>query len=214
MQFDAESFPGPISFLERKRRYKEQMPGSGPYAPHSADPGELVQRIALRDHEAFSTLFLIVGPKVKGYLMSQGASAAGAEEIAQEVMITIWRKAALFDPRKAAAMTWIFVIARNLRIDSLRRERSTTTYGAQPPERADESSPSAADAADWRERESRVRAAMAGLSEDQREVIRRSFFEDEPHARIADALGLPLGTVKSRLRLAMSKLRARLEDLQ
>lgn len=212
MQLAFEPLSGPISIPERRPRRKEQM--SDRSADLTADAGELVRRIALRDREAFSLLFLTVAPKVKGYLIRQGAPPAAAEELAQEVMLTIWRKAEMFDPHKAAAMTWIFVIARNLRIDSLRRERSVTTYGATPPERADDNAPSPSDAADGRDREERIRTAMETLSDDQREVIRRSFFEDEPHSRIADALGVPLGTVKSRLRLAMSKLRARLEDLQ
>lgn len=212
MQLACEPPFGPISIPELGARRKEPM--SNRSADVTADAGELVRRIAQRDREAFSLLFLTVAPKVKGYLIKQGAPPAAAEELAQEVMLTIWRKAALFDPQKAGAMTWIFVIARNLRIDSLRRERSITTYGATPPDRPDDEAPSPSDATDGRQREERIRTAMETLSEDQREVIRRSFFEDEPHSRIAEALGVPLGTVKSRLRLAMSKLRARLEDLQ
>lgn len=210
MQLSAEPHFGHIA----RRRWPHRMEQMKVPGSDASDPEDLVRRVALRDREAFSALFLIVAPKVKGYLIKQGASAAAAEELAQDVMLAIWRKAALFDPSKAAALTWIFVIARNLRIDSLRRERSTTTYGSHPPDLAADDGASPSDAVDGRERERRVRAAMEDLSADQREVLRRSFFEDEPHARIAEALDLPLGTVKSRLRLAMSKLRARLEDLQ
>jgi len=213
MQLAVDPLISSIPAFKHRRRRKEPLSISSSDAPLPADPSELVLRVAQRDREAFASLFLVVGPKVKGYMVRQGATATAAEELAQEVMLTIWRKASLFDPRKAAAMTWIFVIARNLRIDSLRRERSTTTYGSTPPDQADDSA-SPSDELAGREREQRVRAALDTLSEDQREVVRRSFFEDEPHPRIAEALGVPLGTVKSRLRLAMSKLRARLEDLQ
>lgn len=193
-------------------------PNGNPIGGFRAAPGrpetELLLRVAQQDKGAFAALFESVGPKVKGYLIRQGAPAAAAEEITQEVMLTIWRKAGLFDPGKAGALTWIFVIARNLRIDSLRRERSTTTYGATPPDAADEDALSPSDAVSGAERDERVRAALECLSGDQREVIRRSFFENEPHSTIAEALDLPLGTVKSRLRLAMTKLRERLEELR
>ncbi|MBL8551158.1 MAG: sigma-70 family RNA polymerase sigma factor [Hyphomonadaceae bacterium] len=172
-------------------------------------------RIATRDRAAFAALFGIVAPKVKGYLMRLGATGAAAEELTQDVMLTVWRKAEQFDPAKAGALTWIFVIARNRRIDALRRESSMTTYGLEAPEDMPDDSVDAPDAGlDGAEREARVRAAMQELSAEQQEVVRRSFFEEEPHAAIAAALALPLGTVKSRLRLAMAKLKAKLGDLK
>jgi RNA polymerase sigma-70 factor, ECF subfamily len=130
------------------------------------------------------------------------------------VMLTVWRKADRFDPAKASAMTWIFVIARNRRIDFLRRERAIVIYGDDVPDIADENAAQPADVMHGAMRDDRVRAALTELSADQREVVHRSFFEEEPHSAIAAALGLPLGTVKSRLRLAMKKLRDRLEDLR
>ena len=184
-------------------------------APGIREEGELLMRIAAKDRAAFAALFSLVAPKVKGYLLRQGAVAAAAEELTQDVMLTVWRKADQYDPRKAGALTWIFVIARNRRIDSLRREASTVTYGVEPPEEAaDEESAAPDEQIDGADREARVREAMEDLSEEQQEVVRRSFFMDEPHSAIAAALDLPLGTVKSRLRLAMGKLRARLEDLR
>jgi RNA polymerase sigma-70 factor (ECF subfamily) len=154
-----------------------------------------------------------VAPKVKGYLIRLGSSAAVSEEVAQDVMLTIWRKAEQFDPAKAGAMTWIFVIARNRRIDRLRREKAEVIY-AEVPDVEDENTTSQFDRIAGAERDTRVRAALDCLSPDQWEVVRRSFYEDEAHAAIADALDLPLGTVKSRLRLAMGKLRKRLEELK
>ena len=163
------------------------------------------------DRAAFTQLFGHFAPRVKSYLLRQGASAQAAEELAQETLLTVWRKAALFDPARAGASTWIFTIARNLRIDAIRRDR--------PPLAADDPSDAAPQAeADAvvlaAERDLRIRRAMKALPQEQAEIIHLSFFSDEPHSAIAERLGLPLGTVKSRLRLAVGRLRALLEDLK
>ncbi len=176
-----------------------------------ADTSELMQRVAGGDRHAFGNLFLLLAPKVKAYLIRLGCDTAQSDDLAQDVMITLWHKAPQFDPARASLMTWIFVIARNCRIDMLRREHSTVTYGHVPPESEDLSAPSDVVLAD-RQHDVRMRGAIASLPQDQQEVIRRSFFEEEPHSAIARSLGLPLGTVKSRLRMAFSKLRAQLED--
>lgn len=189
----------------------ERMPN--PIADPAQVARDLLLRIANGDREAFSALFLIAAPKIKAYLLRLGCPPAGAEELTQDVMLAVWRKARLFDPVKAGALTWIFVIARNRRIDSLRRERSTRTYGAHPPDVKDEDTPLASDIVAGAQRDILVRNAMKTLAPDQREVLQRSFFDDQPHAEIAAALNLPLGTVKSRLRLAMEKLRVRLGNL-
>jgi RNA polymerase sigma-70 factor (ECF subfamily) len=128
-------------------------------------------------------------------------------------MVTIWHKAAGFDPARSSVLTWTFVIARNRRIDSLRRERSTTTYGSVPPEAEDDSA-GTHEVVQGAQTDALMREAIASLPPDQQEVIRRSFFDDEPHSAIAAALSLPLGTVKSRLRIAFAKLRSRMENLQ
>jgi RNA polymerase sigma-70 factor (ECF subfamily) len=175
------------------------------------EESELLLRVARRDVAAFRDLFARVAPRVKSYLLQLGSPNARAEELTQEVLLTVWRKADRFDPTRATAFTWIFVIARNRRIDSLRRERSTVTYGATPPDSPDEA-PLASDVLVGSEMDKRVRAALDELPPEQREVVLQSFFEDQPHPAIAEALGLPLGTVKSRLRLAMAKLKARLLD--
>lgn len=163
------------------------------------------------DRGAFATLFEHFAPRVKTMLLRAGASPAVAEDLAQETMLMVWRKAAQFDPGKAGAATWIFTIARNLRIDAFRRERHPDTLLADPTDEPEP--PSQADhllAAG--ERDARVRAAMATLSVEQAEVVRAAFFLDKPHSEIEQHLGIPLGTVKSRLRLAMAKLRDALED--
>jgi RNA polymerase sigma-70 factor (ECF subfamily) len=149
---------------------------------------------------------------VKGYLMRLGAPAAVAEDLMQDAMVSVWRRAASFDVTKAKASTWIFVIARNAWIDKLRREKTELAYRQTTivSEESDDESPD--DATVRGQTEAQVEAALATLSADQREVVQLSFFEDRPHSEIAERLSLPLGTVKSRLRLALIKLRAHWEQ--
>lgn len=178
-----------------------------------ADLSALMQAVAYRaDREAFAALFDFYAPRIKGMLMRGGTAPALAEDLAQDTLLAVWRKAAQFDPGRAGLSTWIFTIARNLRIDHARRGRGASAeaiyevLAGTEPEQPDE-------ALDSVEREDCVRRAMQALNSDQAAVVKLSFFEDKPHAEIATILGLPLGTVKSRLRVAMIKLRERIEDL-
>jgi len=165
------------------------------------------------DREAFARLFDHFAPRVKGLLMKAGTPAELAEEVAQETLLTVWRKATLFDPAKASAGTWIATIARNLRIDIARRE--TRSRLSQVYEILDEDGPERPDAVvSGAERDVLVRAAMTQLSPDQYRVIELAFIEGFSHQDVAKRLAIPLGTVKSRLRLALSHLRGRLEDLR
>jgi RNA polymerase sigma-70 factor (ECF subfamily) len=181
--------------------------------PTPDDHAALIQAIARRrDRAAFAALFRTFAPRVKAWMMRGGAGAAAAEELAQETMLAVWQKAALFDPARAGASTWIFTIARNQRIDSLRRERHPASLMPDPVD--DPDAPIQADRLMLiGEQEARIRVAMAQLPTEQADVIRKAFFEDKVHAEIEKELGIPLGTVKSRLRLAMNRLRAALGDL-
>lgn len=178
------------------------------------DPNALIAAVARSaDREAFAVLFDHFAPRVKGLLMRGGAPAELAEEVAQETLLAVWRKAALFDPAKASASTWIATIARNLRIDIARRE--TRSRLSQVYEILDEETPEQPDAVlSGAERDARVRAAMTQLSPDQYRVVELAFLEGFSHQDVAHRLAIPLGTVKSRLRLALSHLRAGLEDLR
>lgn len=170
----------------------------------------LIEAVALRrDREAFAQLFSYFAPRLKAWLIKSGASAAAAEDFAQDAMLTVWRKADLFDARKARAATWIFTIARNRRLDMLRRDARplpTPEIDLADAEvrRPDDIVSAFQDAA-------RVRDALSRLKPDQVEVLRLAFFMDSPHSEIARRLDLPLGTVKSRIRNAMTKLRLILE---
>ncbi|MGZ3273823.1 MAG: sigma-70 family RNA polymerase sigma factor [Caulobacteraceae bacterium] len=161
------------------------------------------------DRQAFAALFLEFGPRVKAFLVRRGVEAP--DEVTQEVMLSVWRRAGTFDPSRGAGEAWIFGIARNACIDAARRRRRAPLVDLDPladraePPRGDHELQAAEDSR-------RVRAAMAALSPEQVQVVRLSFFEDEPHSEIAARLGLPLGTVKSRLRLAMKRLRDLMGD--
>lgn len=169
----------------------------------------LVEATARQDRTAFGELFNFFAPRVKSYLLRLNAGDTLAEEITQEVMLTVWRKASQFDRSQASASTWIFRIARNRRIDAARRaarpELEPDEPALLPPEV--EAPDVAAHAS---ARDVRVHAAMKDLPEDQLSLLRLAFFDGLSHREIADQLNLPLGTVKSRLRLAFDKLRKHL----
>jgi len=182
--------------------------------PRMSDGGEdydqLIVAVArTRDREAFARLFQHFAPRLKAWLIRGGAADAAAEEFAQEAMLTVWRKAELFDARMAHASTWIFTIARNRRLDALRKDARVPPVELMPaaldPDRPD-------DLLEERQDAGRIREAMAALTPEQAQVLHLAFFLDQPHSAIAERLSLPLGTVKSRIRKAMLKLRAMLEQ--
>jgi RNA polymerase sigma-70 factor (ECF subfamily) len=166
------------------------------------------------DRLAFARLFEHFAPRVKGYLMRSGSTAELAEELTQETMVAIWRKAASFDPARAALSTWVFAIARNLRIDYHRRGDGTAGIddeGWDPEQQPADAHASPDELVVAAQRERGVHDAIARLPADQALVLRLSFFEEHPHAAIAEQLGIPLGTVKSRIRLAVAQLRKSLD---
>lgn len=208
-----------------RRAYKAlmQSEGKGSGAPQKptgetlgdlerAHFSDLLVRIAThQDRQAFAELFSYYAPRVKSYLMRLGADNAAAEEIAQDVMVTVWRKAGLFDRAQASVSTWIFRIARNRRIDVFRRTKKPDLDPEEPM-----ILPAGVEAPDARieamETETRVRAAMKDLPEEQLQLLRLAFYEGLSHREIAEKLDVPLGTVKSRIRLAFGKMKSRLEN--
>lgn len=173
----------------------------------------LIRAVAVEaDRTAFRALFEYFAPRIKTWMIRHGVPEEGADELAQETLMVLWRKAAQFDPARAGPSTWIFTIARNLRIDRQRRDRHPGELMPVPEDIPDDA-PHPDTALDTARRESRLRRAMGILSPEQAEVVRLAFFQDKPHAEIERLLGIPLGTVKSRLRLAMQRLRTALEDL-
>jgi RNA polymerase sigma-70 factor, ECF subfamily len=206
--------------------WQMSQPGFGTWSHLSTMPAErvasetrwagLIEAVGKsQDRAAFSALFEHFAPRVKTFMRRSGASDTSADELAQETLLTVWRKARLFDPASAGASAWIFTIARNLRIDVLRREsrgsaRETSDVDAEF--QVDES-PLPDSQLATTQSEKRVRAALAELSEEQMQVIELSFYEEKAHAEIAQILQIPLGTVKSRLRLATNRLRNLLGEM-
>jgi len=175
----------------------------------SADEAaNLIEAIALRqDRAAFADLFRHFAPQVKAFIMRGGADTETAQEVAQEALIMVWRKAASFDRTRASAATWIYTIARNKRIDLLRRAtRPIDTDDwlvVYAPEEEDADKSVLAG-----QTYTRVKELLGGLSADQLVVIQKAFFEDKTHTVIAEELKLPLGTVKSRILPRVALLRA------
>jgi RNA polymerase sigma factor (sigma-70 family) len=157
-----------------------------------------------RDRAAFAALFRHFAPRVKAFLMRSGADAAMAEECTQEVMAAVWQKAHLFDPSRASAATWIFTIARNRKIDALRKmkrpEPEDLPWGP-------EEEPDQEDSLALQQETEKLEEAVAALPAKQRELIEKAYFGDLSHREIAEETGLPLGTIKSRIRLALDRLR-------
>lgn len=157
------------------------------------------------DRAAFARLFGFYAPRLKSFLLRQGCDGGTAEELVQETLLTLWRKAPSFDATQASVSTWVFTIARNKRIDRHRREKADTldiddfTFVSDD-EPADQ-------ALSGRQEALAVRRALKALPREQAELVVKSYFDDQPHSEIAAALQLPLGTVKSRLRLALARLR-------
>lgn len=164
-----------------------------------------------RDVDAFEVIFKHFAPRVKAYMAKLSADTQTAEELMQETMIAVWNKADQFDVAKGALSTWIFTIARNQRIDAVRRARRPEFDPTDPAFVPDAEQPADLRIAE-RQSASQLRAAMADLPKEQSTLLELAYFEESTHSAIAKKLNLPLGTVKSRLRLAFNKLRAALDN--
>ena len=195
--------------MEQQRKSRPQRD------PKLIEMNELLSRVAVAsDRRAFEELFAFFAPKVKGYLIKIGTSGELAEDLAQETLLKVWRKAKLFDVTKASASTWIFTIARNLRIDAARRAaRTTVDIDIDEAALAADDDPLADEIVERTERDKIIHQAFTTLPQNQLEVVKLHFLEDAAHSEISERLGVPLGTVKSRLRLAFQKIRKELGDL-
>ncbi len=171
---------------------------------------QLVSAIAIaRDRQAFAQLFRYFAPRLKGFGMRRGLEAAAAEELVQETMLTVWRKADMFDPCRATVSTWIFTIIRNKSIDMFRRAGYPEAGLDEVVETASDD-PSADDQLSASQAGLALRVAMKTLPGEQLKILQKAFFEEKSHQAIADEMKLPLGTVKSRIRLALIRLRTAL----
>lgn len=170
--------------------------------------------LAVRDHRdraAFLRLFEYFAPRLKAMLMRGGLRDGSAEDVVQDVMLTVWHKAAQFDPHRAEASAWIYRIARNRRIDLARRKPPPEPDALTEPEGSE---PDAAQILALGQEAALLRRALDGMSPDQARVLEQAYFEDLPHSRISEVTGLPLGTIKSRIRLGLERLRRDLNHLR
>ncbi len=163
-----------------------------------------------KDRQAFAVLFRHFAPRVKAYMRRLGADDAAAEELMQEAMIMVWRRAQTYDPKLAAVSTWVFTIARNKRIDGLRRMARPEIDPNDPTLMQDPTQPDVI--VNQAEAAAKVRAALGRLPEEQAEAMRLAYYEGLTQSEIATRLDTPLGTVKSRMRLALQRLRDALDS--
>ena len=174
---------------------------------------ELLTRIAeSRDRAAFAQLFDQYAPRVKSFMMRKGANAEQAEDLVQETMIAVWSKAHMYVSDRGSVTTWIFTIARNLRIDRLRREK-TSLYTDIDDYDAESTEVQQDDALSRLQEDGYVAKALAQIPEEQRQLLILSYVEDLPQSEIATRLQIPLGTVKSRMRLAYRRMKKLLETV-
>jgi RNA polymerase sigma-70 factor (ECF subfamily) len=173
--------------------------------PRSAE--ELLASIATgRDRDAFRELFFDWAPRLKGFALRRGVGVSQADDLVQDIMVTVWHKADRYDAGRASASTWLFTIARNRLIDCLRKEQRPTVELDDPALAPIE--PSQGRALEEGQDRDRLREALASLPKEQSEILERAYFGGQTHNGIADELALPEGTVKSRVRLALTRLRA------
>jgi RNA polymerase sigma-70 factor, ECF subfamily len=203
---------GKAEFVEAGRRTGGRLMGVVVGVASSDDYADLVAAVATsRDRYAFARLFDFFAPRIYAYLLRLRLEPGVADELTQEVMTTLWQKADLFDRTKSSVGTWLYRIARNRRIDLLRRDREDMVADPRAHDVPDPS-PAPDDTLDLSQREASIRAALRLLPQEQLDLVRLAFFEGLSHGDIAAQTGLPLGTVKSRLRLAFTRLRRALES--
>jgi len=189
--------------------------------PVEPPPGELVEDhralmsriVETRDRDAFRSLFVYFGPRLKAFMVKSGADHALADDLVQDVMMAVWRKVDLYAPERGIVGAWIYAIARNARIDRLRRRSSQPYEDLDDVEIASEEQDAEAVTYSGQVAE-RVGEALAELPDEQRRIIEFAYIQDMPQSEIAAKLRLPIGTVKSRMRLAYGKLKIELEELK
>ncbi|RBW42661.1 RNA polymerase subunit sigma [Loktanella sp. D2R18] len=164
-----------------------------------------------RDRDAFALLFDHFAPRLKGFIMRTGTGSGQAEEIVQDVMLTVWRKADQFDPERAQVSAWVYQITRNRQIDVIRKENKPLPeeLGEDPSAEPDASQILAVE-----QEAGQLKGALARLKPDQREMIEKAYLGELTHQEISTQTGLPLGTIKSRIRLGLEKLRHELKELR
>lgn len=178
------------------------------------DMARLMEAVAsARDVDAFERLFRHYGPRVRAFMMRQCRDGQMADELMQETMMTVWNKAGLFYSDRGTVDAWIFTVARNLRTSAFRKAKRPVFDPTDPVFVPDDP----LEPGDHLERiddAERLRRAMEDLPPEQLEVLKYAFFDEISHRKLAEKLNLPVGTIKSRIRMAFGKLRKALEDAE
>lgn len=197
------------------RARKDQKHVMRPSAKISALTAQMLAVRDARDRTAFAELFDHFAPRLKGFIMRSGTGSGQAEEIVQDVMLTVWRKADQFDPHKAQVSAWVYQIAKNRQIDVLRKENrplpEELKSDAQDSARTDTE---AGQILAIEEEAVQLKKALLKLKPDQREMIEKAYLGELTHQEIKAQTGLPLGTIKSRIRLGLERLRHDLKDVR
>jgi len=200
--------------MQQQRVLMKKLETDGVKPPVKSELDLLLTRVGEHaDRQAFTAVFEKVAPRLKSFLRGQKQPESEIEVILQETMLKVWRRASTFDRSKSSAITWIYTVARNVKIDRLRKmsrpepDQNDPSFIPAPPETGEQ-------VVDRQQRSEILKRAVSLLPEDQKTIIMMSFFEEKPHAEIAEELGIPLGTVKSRIRLAFGKIRSELENLK
>jgi RNA polymerase sigma-70 factor (ECF subfamily) len=169
--------------------------------------GDQIKKVVEKDGDAFSTLFATFFPKVRAMLIRQGADKETAEEIAQDTMLAVWRKPQQYSSERGSVSAWIYGIARNLRVDRIRKNAVWQRFYDEL-EFVERLQSEAVYVQPWMGERDKIEEALRGLPAEQLQVIQLSFIEGLSQSEIAAKLAIPLGTVKSRMRLAFEKLRS------
>lgn len=191
---------------------------SSDHAPVSSNPPELSEQTVWllkvrdqRDRAAYAKIFYYFAPRLKAMLIRGGLRDGSAEDVVQDVMLAVWHKAAQFDPHRSDASGWIYRIARNRHIDLHRRRK---VFEAELSEDHTSQDPDSFQILALSQEHRALRAAVDNLSPEQSQLLQKAFFEEMPHSEISSLTGLPLGTIKSRIRLGLARIRRDLSDLR
>ena len=169
-------------------------------------------RVAAGERNALQTVYRLTSAKLFGVCLRILNDRAEAEDVLQEVYVTVWQKAADFDPKRASPMTWLITIARNRAIDRLRA--SGQTRRMQPIEEATDvadAAPLATSILEDAEANAKLRGCLGGLAEHEQKALRGAFFDGNTYEELAARMSVPLGTMKSWIRRALVKLKTCLE---